>query len=270
LSPDGPPLQPALSVVVPVYNEAAAVAQTLRAVARHLEAAGVAHEIVVADDGSSDETVAIVTGLARELPQVRVLPGPHRGKGGAVRRGMLAAESRWVLFMDADHATPIAEWDKFAPLLAAGAPVVIGSRRMPGARILQRQPPWREAAGRAFTWLANRILATRVSDFTCGFKAFQRDCAQAIFARQRVDGWGFDAEILFIAHHLGYPIREVPVVWRDDADTKVRIARDAIRSFSELLAIRLAAIRGGYRRAAAADPETRTTATPGTPQAPRA
>jgi dolichyl-phosphate beta-glucosyltransferase len=252
LSPDGSSLRPALSVVVPVYNEATVIAGTLRAVASHLSAGGVAHELVIADDGSSDATLAIASELARELPQLRVLPGAHRGKGGAVRRGMLAATGRWVLFMDADHATPIAEWDRFAPLLADGAPVVIGSRKMAGARILQRQPPWREAAGRTFTWLANRILSTRVSDFTCGFKAFQHDAAQAIFARQRVDGWGFDAEILFIAQYLGYRIHEVPVVWRDDADTKVRIARDAVRSFGELLAIRWAAARGAYRQAAGA------------------
>ncbi|HWP65709.1 MAG TPA: dolichyl-phosphate beta-glucosyltransferase [Candidatus Limnocylindria bacterium] len=237
-------------MVIPAYNEEAVLGETLRSVARHLTAGGVAHELIVADDGSDDATVTVATALGRELPQLRVLSGPHRGKGAAVRRGMLAAAGRWVLFMDADHATPIGEWDKFAPVLAEGAAVVIGSRKTAGAQILRRQPPWREAAGRAFTWLANRILSTRVSDFTCGFKAFQQASARAIFSRQRVDGWGFDAEILFIAERLGYPIREVPVVWRDDAATKVRIARDAVRSFSELLAIRWAAARGAYRQAA--------------------
>ena len=257
-------------MVVPVYNEARVISDTLRAIARYLTAAGVAHELVVADDGSSDATVTIANGLVGELAQVRVVPGPHRGKGGAVRRGMLAAVGRWVLFMDADLATPIAEWEHFAPLLADGAPVVIGSRKITGARILQRQPRWRETAGRTFTWLANRILSTHVSDFTCGFKAFQQTSARAIFARQRVDGWGFDAEILFIAQYLGYRIHEVPVVWRDDANTKVRIARDTVRSFTELLAIRWAAARGAYRQPAHAGDALATRASEGTSRAPEA
>lgn len=239
---------PQLSVVIPAYNEEAVLAATLEDVIDHLTTAGVSHEVIVADDGSTDRTAEIVAGTARSMSSIRLLPGAHRGKGAAVKRGMLEARGAWVLFMDADSSTPIEEWKKFEPLLEQGCEVVIGSRRIPGAAIKVHQPRLRETLGVVFTQLSNLLVGGSVSDFTCGFKCFQRAAALRIFALQRLDGWGFDAEILFIARRLGHRIREVPVVWTAAETTKVRMLRDGLRSFTELLTIRLGACRGWYPR----------------------
>ena len=161
---------------------------------------------------------------------------------------MLAARGAWVLFMDADSSTPIEEWKKFEPYLRQGYEVVIGSRKMPGAAIRVRQPRLRETLGVVFTQLSNLLVGGSVSDFTCGFKCFQLDAARRIFALQRLEGWGFDAEILFIARRLGHRIQEIPVTWAAAETTKVRMLRDGLRSFAELLTIRFEACRGRYPR----------------------
>lgn len=236
-----------LSVVIPVYNEEAVIGGTVQAVAQHLSARELAHEIVLVDDGSSDRTIEIARRLERAYP-VRLFQSPHLGKGAAVKRGMLEACGTHRLFMDADHSTHIREWDKCAPWLQEGFEVVIGSRKMPGANVMVRQPPLREAMGKVFTRLTNTMLSTHVTDITCGFKTFHAEAAQRIFSLQRMDGWGFDAEILFVAKRLGYRIKEVPVVWADDASTKVHLVKDAARSFKELVEIRLGAMRGRYPR----------------------
>jgi len=238
--------KPELSVVIPTYNEEAAIRHTVEAVATYLAQARIRHEIIVVDDGSTDGTVEAVRELARILPGIHVIPGEHAGKGGAVRRGVLEAQGAHVLFLDADHSTRIEEWEKLAPWLRDGYEVVIGSRKMAGAHIHVRQPPLREAMGKVFTWLTNSLLGVRVRDVTCGFKGYCLPAARAIFQRLRMTGWGFDAEALFIARRLGYHIKEVPVVWADDASTKVRLAKDAMRSFIELVRIRLGAWRGWY------------------------
>ena len=235
-----------LSVVIPAYNEAAVIRQTLREVAAYLDAAGLTHEIVVVDDGSTDGTVAVVRELESRLPSLRLIQASHQGKGGAVKQGALEATGEAVLFMDADHSTRIEELQNYLPWLEDGFEVVIGSRKMPGAEVRVHQPPMREAMGRVFTWLTNRLLGTRVTDITCGFKCFTAEAAAEIFRLQRIAGWGFDAEILFIARRRGYRIKEVPVVWTDDATTKVRLLHDTLRSLSELVSIRAGAWRGWY------------------------
>jgi dolichyl-phosphate beta-glucosyltransferase len=238
---------PELSVVIPAYNEEKVIAQTLEAVTGYFEQAHVPHEILVVDDGSTDRTAETVARLATRLP-VRLLRGPHRGKGAAVKLGMLDARGGLVLFTDADLSTPIAEWEKFAPWLRDGYDVVIGSRKVGGAEIRVHQPWLRETLGKGFTWLTNLLLGTSASDITCGFKCFAAPAARRAFALQRLDGWGFDAEILFIARRLGLRIREVPVVWTDDAATKVRLGRDVAWSLLELLAVRVGAWQGHYPR----------------------
>jgi len=240
--------QPQLSIVIPVYNEAAVLARTVQEIIAYLSRLPLTYDIVIVDDGSTDQTAAIASELAQANPLIRLLRSSHRGKGGAVKQGVLEARGRFLLFMDADHATRIDTWEHLAPWLREGYPVVVGSRKMSDAHVVVSQPLLRETMGKIFTWLTNVVLRTGVTDITCGFKGFDADAARTLFQLQRIDGWGFDAEILFLARRLGYRIKEVPVVWRDDPRTKVRLLRDAVRSFGELLTIRLGALRGWYPR----------------------
>ena len=237
-----------LSVVIPTYNEEAVIGTTIEAVAWYCAANGLPHEILIVDDGSTDRTVAVARASAEERTTLRVVTVSHQGKGGAVRRGLRDARGTYVLFLDADLSTRIEEWEKFAPWLRNGYDVVIGSRKMPGADVRRRQPAVREAMGKVFTWLTNIVLGVPVTDVTCGFKSFRTEAAHAIGSLQRIRGWAFDAELLFLAQRLGYRIKEIPVAWTDDASTKVRLAGDAARSLRELLAIRIAAWRGLYPR----------------------
>lgn len=240
--------QPELSVIMPVYNEAVVLAKTVGEIECYLTTAQLTYELIMVDDGSTDRTAALAQELAQANHSIRVLRGPHQGKGAAVKEGVAASTGTWLVFLDADHATRIEEWERCAPWLRDGCAVVIGSRKMPGACVMVHQPPLREAMGKVFTWLTNAMLGVRLTDITCGFKCFEGGAARAIFSLQRIQGWAFDAEILFIARRLGYRIQEVPVAWRDDSRTKVRLFKDALRSFAELAAIRLGALRGWYPR----------------------
>lgn len=247
-----------LSVVIPVYNEAKCLSATLLAVGEHLArltaaaagaggSAGAApFEIVVADDGSRDESVALAQALADRLPIRIERLAENRGKGAAVRAGMLAARGDPIFYFDADLSTPLAEMERFLAALAAGADLVVGTRKHPQARIERWQPPHRVWLGRCYTRLANAVLGLAVSDFTCGFKAFRAAAAREIFTRGRLDRWSFDAEILFLARHLGLRLAELPVRWADRPDSRVRVGSAMVKSFAELLAIRRHARHGDY------------------------
>ena len=237
---------PELSVIIPAYNEAAVIGQTVQAVARYLGGQGISYEVLVVDDGSTDDTVRRVHDLMAAVPSLRLLGASHRGKGAAVKHGVLAAQGRYVLFMDADYSTRIQEWQQCLPWLQDGYEVVIGSRKMAGATVVKHQSPLREAMGKVFTWLTNELLHTHVTDITCGFKCFRREAAQHLCGLQQMTGWTFDAELLFLARRLGYRLKEVPVMWADDRSTKVRLAADTLRSLTELLRIRWGARRGVY------------------------
>jgi len=223
-----------LSIVIPAYNEARRLGPTLAAIGAY--GVGLSYEVVVVDDGSCDDTADI----ARRYPHCRVM-GWHanRGKGAAVRAGIMAARGRWILMTDADLSTPIEE---LAPLMQAaertGAPVAIASRGLWQARIEVSQPPYRMLMGKIYNLMVQAILLPGIWDTQCGFKLFEREAARAIFARTRLDGFGFDAESLYIARRLGYRIVEVPVRWRNDPDTKVSAWRDSLRMFLELWRIR--------------------------------
>jgi dolichyl-phosphate beta-glucosyltransferase len=247
-----PPDEYALSVVIPAYNEAARIGEPLRRIDRHLRARGLPGELVVVDDGSSDGTAEVVRRVTAELgTPVQVLRSErNRGKGHAVKVGMTSARGRAVLMTDADLSTPIEELDKLLPHLRDGVQVVIGSRKMAGARIEVHQPWLREMMGGVFTQLT-RLLVVRVSDVTCGFKLFTREAAGDIFSRVTLEDWSFDAEALFLARRLGFRVREVPVVWRDAAGTKVRRGRDAIRAALGLLRILANSVTGRYTRGGA-------------------
>lgn len=239
-----------LSVVIPAYNEGPRIESAITATAQYLAMLPLSWELIVVNDGSRDDTQAGAERAAHTLAayRIRVLQHPRNlGKGAAVRTGVLASAGQFVLFCDADGATPMDELAKFLPALQTGADVVAGSRRIAGAQVRRHQPRFREFAGCLYTWLANLALGTRVSDFTCGFKALRRPAAQAIFSRMCITRWSFDAELFFLARRLGFRTVEVAVTWADQPQTKVRIVRDAVTSFAELLVIRGRALAGAYR-----------------------
>jgi dolichyl-phosphate beta-glucosyltransferase len=239
---------PRLSVVVPMYNEANRLRKSLPGLVSYFNGQPYTVEYVVVDDGSSDNTVALAREILGPGDGVRVIEQkPNRGKGHAVKVGMLAARGEVVLFTDADLSTPPDEIEKFWPWLDKGFDVVIGSRKMKGAVLERHQPLWRESMGKVFTWLTNRVATRDISDITCGFKSFTHASAQELFSRSIIDDWSFDAEVLYIAQQHRKRIKEVPVRWHDERGTKVRIVRDAARAMLGLVKIRINGMKGLYR-----------------------
>lgn len=228
-----------LSVVIPAYNEEARIGPTIARVREHLAARGGTWELLVVDDGSRDRTIAVALEAAGGDDRVRVLAQPeNRGKGAAVRAGMLAASGARVLFSDADLATPIEELAKLEARLDAGADVAIASRALPESDIRVRQHPAREMMGRTFNVLVRALMIGGIRDTQCGFKLFTRAAAQDLFGRATVDGFAFDVEILWLARGR-YRVDEVPVAWRHVEESKVSPGTDAARMFADLVRLRL-------------------------------
>jgi glycosyltransferase involved in cell wall biosynthesis len=228
---------PRLSVVVPAYNEAAGIADTLRAVLAAVESAGIDdHEVLVVDNASTDGTPATVEALGE--PRVRVLRNARNlGKGASMRRGMLEARGELRLHCDADCGPSLAA----LPRLLAGlerADVVVGSRLAPGADVGRRQPLRRRIAGRTFVDLCRALLREPTRDLFCGFKLWRAEAAEATYRAARLDGWVFDAETLAIARALGYRIAEVGIPWNDRAGSRLSMPRVIVPVTLELLAAR--------------------------------
>ena len=229
---------PALSVVVPAFNEEDRLGPTLDRISAYCAAAHPSFEVIVADDGSRDGTVALA-----EARGVRVISlGRNRGKGAAVRAGMLAARGDHVLFSDADLATPIEELGKLEAVMAAGNDVVIGSRAVAGAEIRTRQHPIREGMGRSFNLIVRALLLGGIRDTQCGFKLFTRAAAHDLFGRATIDGFAFDVEILWLARDR-YRVAETPVVWRHVEESKVSPGIDAARMLRDVVRLRLRHLR---------------------------
>jgi dolichyl-phosphate beta-glucosyltransferase len=234
-----------LSLVIPAYNEEERLGDTLTKALDYFQMQPYASEIVVVDDGSQDRTAALVRDA---FPQVHLVSYcPNRGKGYAVKAGMLAASGEYRVFYDADGSTPVEEIDKLWPCFEAGADIVIGSRSLPESDVQVRQHIIRETTGRTFNLLVKIILGEPFVDTQCGFKAFTARSAQTVFSRQRLDGWSFDTELLFIAGRHGLRIDEVPILWRNSPRSRVRIVRDSARMFIELFRIRLNGWLGRYQ-----------------------
>ena len=242
---------PLLSVVIPAFNEARRLPATLARVGEHLAAQGRPHEILVVDDGSADGTADVARAGGAD---VRVLRHePNRGKGYAVRRGMLAATGARRLMTDADLSTPIEELARLEAELDRGWDVAIGSRAVAGARVEVHQPAYREAMGRVFNVLVQVLLLPGLADTQCGFKLFTAGAADTAFGACRLDGFCFDVEALYVARRRGLRIAEVPVVWRNDAATRVSLGGGGT-AFLDLLRIRIAATRGDYGPAGGGSP----------------
>ena len=242
---------PRLTVLIPAYNEEKRLASTLDTILGQLASLPYASDVLVVDDGSTDGTADLVRAFAAREPRITLRSeGVNRGKGYAIKVGMGAARGDWVLFTDADLSVPFDELPKFTAAMEAGADVAIGSRRMPGARFVTRQPWLRESMGTAFRFITRRLLVgTDITDVTCGFKTFTRDAARFLSAQQTLYDWSFDAEILFVAKKYAMRIENVPVRWRHDEGTKVHMVRDALRALKGLGTIRRNDLRGVYGRA---------------------
>ncbi|MEZ4365763.1 MAG: glycosyltransferase family 2 protein [Kofleriaceae bacterium] len=229
---------PALSVVIPAYNEEARLGPTLAHVATWLDARPGDWELIVADDGSTDGTAAVADRAAARWPSIRRVSLPaNRGKGAAVRAGVLASTGRRVLFCDADLATPIEELPKLAAALDDGADIAIGSRALADSQIEVRQHPARELMGRTFNHLVRGLVMGGIKDTQCGFKLLSSEAAHDLFARTRLDGFAFDVELLWLARGR-YRVAEIPVVWRHVEQSKVSPGRDAARMFVDVVRLR--------------------------------
>jgi dolichyl-phosphate beta-glucosyltransferase len=236
--------EPFLSVIVPVFNESGRI-HHVSAISDYLNQHDFSSELIIVNDGSTDNTINILENISNN-PNQRILSyEPNRGKGYAIKVGMLAAKGKYSLFTDIDLSTPIKEFDKFLPHLAR-YDVIIGSRRIAGAQVSQHQSYLRETLGKGFTCLSNLTLNLKASDFTCGFKCFSRSATEKIFPKITIDGWGFDSEILYIANKQGLALKEIPVTWANDPHTKVRFPHDLIRSFCDLLEIRYNNLKKTY------------------------
>ena len=236
--------QPELSVVVPAFNEAARILRTINDIREELDRLADASELIVVDDGSGDETAAIVADVARSDGRVRLVRAAHAGKGATVRRGMLEARGTWRFLADADLSMPISELKRFRDAAAFGGDIIVGSREGTGARRVGE--PWsRHLIGRAFNWAVKLLVLRGVDDTQCGFKLFSARAAQLLFPLQQLDGFGFDVEILFLARRAGLVIREIPITWVYGRESKVNIVSGA-RAFLDLVAVRWHQLRGAY------------------------
>jgi len=233
--------------VIPAYNEGRRLGGTLEKVLAYVDRQKWPAEIIVVNDGSRDNTAEIAREFAQKNPILRLVENPgNRGKGYAVRNGMLNATGEVLLFSDADLSSPIEEAPKLFAAIGAGADVAIGSRWLKAELQTERQPGYRQLFGRIFNLLLRAILGLKFKDTQCGFKAFTRRAALEIFPRQKIERWGFDPEILFIAQKHGFKIAEVPVEWAHDPGTRISPLRDGTRMFFEMLKIRWNAWTGKY------------------------
>jgi dolichyl-phosphate beta-glucosyltransferase len=235
------------SIVIPAYNEGQRLRATLEKVLGYVRQQGWDAEVIVVNDGSRDNTAEIVREFAEKDLLVRLVENPgNRGKGYSVRNGMLKARGDIVVFSDADLSSPIEEMPKLLGALAHGADIAIGSRWLKVELQTRRQSLHRQAFGRIFNLLLRIILGLRFKDTQCGFKAFTRRAAQTILPLQRIERWGFDPEILFLARKFGFRVEEVPVLWGHSGGTRINPLVDGARMFQEMLRIRWYDLMGKY------------------------
>ena len=237
----GEQARPFLSVVIPAYNEEVRLVPTLARIKEYLAGQSYSSEILVVDNGSRDRTSEV----AREAG-VEVIEEPQRGKGAAVRTGMLAARGEHILFSDADLSTPIAEVEGLMAELQGGCDVAIASRGLPESKLPVRQPWYRELVGRAGNVLVRLVAVRGIADTQCGFKLFPRAIARRLFGAQLMTGIAFDMEILFLAQRSGMKIAEVPVTWIDSPETRISRVRDSLDAIKDLVRIRMNWTRGRY------------------------
>jgi dolichyl-phosphate beta-glucosyltransferase len=236
-----------LSAVFPAFNEEARLEPPLREAAAFAAATGRRAELIAVDDGSRDGTSALVRRLADEIPGLRLIRLPaHRGKGYAVRTGIVNARGRRILMVDADGSTPFAELARLDAALDDGADVAIGSRALQAAGVRVDARIHRRLMGRSFHLMVRALAVRGIADTQCGFKLFRAEAAHDLFSRTRRDGFSFDVEVLLMAQRRGYRIDEVPVNWTHRPGSRVNLVLDSLRMAADLFSIRAALVRGAY------------------------
>lgn len=237
-------MNPFLSIVIPAHNEANRLPNSLEQVFDFLEKQSFTAEVVVVENGSSDETLNIAKSFAAQHPNLRVIQS-ERGKGAAVRRGFLEARGDYRFMCDADLSMPIAEVSKFVPPALDHFDIAIASREAPGA-VRYNEPRYRHLGGRLINFLIQLFILPGLNDTQCGFKCFSAKVVDDICSLQTLDGWSFDIELLYIARRHKYSIQEVPIHWIHHPETKVSAVRDAIRMIQDIFRIHANALRGLY------------------------
>jgi dolichyl-phosphate beta-glucosyltransferase len=240
---------PFLSIIIPAYNEAERIPLTLLDMDKRLAEAGFSYEILVVNDGSTDTTVDIVEKMTKAIPHLKLLNDKkNQGKGGVVRQGMLAAKGIYRIFSDADNSTSIDQFEKMLPFFKEGYEVVIGSRAARGAQLDPPQPFYKELLGRLSNLIIQLVNLPGIWDSQCGFKALTAEAAERIFSQTRINGWGFDIEVLALARSFGYRVKEVPVHWVNDLGSHVKLSA-YLKVFIENVKIRWWLMLGSYKPA---------------------
>lgn len=254
---------PQLSIVIPAYNESARIEDALERVLACVAEQNWDAEVLVVDDGSKDDTAAIVHRWMNDHPRLHLIQNPgNKGKGYSVRNGLLQAAGDIVMFTDADLSAPMEEANLLIAALNDGADVAIGSRWLDRARQTIHQPLYRQFFGRCFNWITRTVMSLPFKDTQCGFKAFKRPVAQVIFRLQTIERWGFDPEILFIARKLKYVVREVPVTWGHDERSRISYLKDGMKMLEDMARIRANSLAGRYDKAIAEMKDTSKMVTP--------
>jgi dolichyl-phosphate beta-glucosyltransferase len=236
---------PFLSIIIPAHNEESRLPRTLRQVFAFLEKQSYAYEVLVIENGSADRTLEIAHEFTSQNPYLRVIHEDQRGKGNAVRRGMLEARGQYRFICDADLSMPIEEINHFLPPILKDFDIAIGSREAPGA-VRYNEPSYRHWGGRVMNLAIRLLILPGLNDTQCGFKCFRAETAEKLFRMQTLSGWSFDIEVLYLARRRGDRLKEIPIQWYFDLDSKVRAVRDAILMLSDIFRIRINALRGRY------------------------
>jgi dolichyl-phosphate beta-glucosyltransferase len=237
--------KPTLSIIIPAYNEAIRLPVSLEKIHAFLQDQSFTAEIIVVENGSSDNTLQIAQAMQEKISNLIVIHEERRGKGWAVKRGMQTGKGEYRFICDADLSMPIEELPRFFPPQLKDVPVAIASREAPGAKRYD-EPQYRHLIGRVFNWMVRLIVLPGLQDTQCGFKCFRADVVEKVFPLVTITGWTFDVEALFIARRLGYAIKEIPIPWYYYTHSNIRVFRDSLQMGSDLIKIRWNAITGKY------------------------
>jgi len=237
-----------LSIIIPAYNEEKRILKSLETIEEYLSSKNLSYEIIVVDDGSSDNTLLLVKDFSKSNNRTSCITYKNNmGKGFAVREGVKKSEGNLVLFSDADLSTPIKEMEKLIDAIKSGFDISIGSRALSNSEIIVSQPFYRKIMGKIFNILVRFLIFNGIKDTQCGFKCFTRKAAQEIFRRCRINGFSFDVEALLIGKKLGFKIKDIPVQWLNSPESRVHPIKHSLSMIKELLLIRLNVMRGLYR-----------------------